>query len=360
MKYFGKYFKYRLKEAIGYFLIITLILVVIAALFNIKVLRGNRDENNMVHVIGIVSELDFLFIAYNLIPFVATICEFSSLMNKRNSDTVMSFPISKLGVTLAHYLVSIITTVSSMLVSFAVAYSRIVVKALNNGIRDYPIFNGILGFLIAVLYAVFIVTIVSFIFNCANSLLDGIVLVGAWTVAPYVLYFAYTFVFVYKIGFPEIPTHLQDIILINTISGICDMINAHIIGYPEVIANSLKQPKFLQVLIILSCAAVLSFAGLYFISKRRKSEAIGDISDSWLGYKVLVPLYGVCIAMLGIPISFELITVPIVIGGMLSGYCLYRRGVRLRLPDIIWIVGTTAFSIFGGGILNTIIELSLR
>ena len=189
MKYFGKYFKHRLKESVGYFVMITLILVVIAAVFNIRIMYSS----GIAAVMGISSDLGYLFIAYNLIPFVATICEFSPLMNKRNSDTVMSFPLSKWGVTLAHYLVAIVTTVSSMLVSFTVAYSRIIVKAFNNGINDYPIFNGIIVFLIAVLYAVIIVTIVSFIFNCANSLLDGIVLVGAWTVAPYVLYFAYTF-----------------------------------------------------------------------------------------------------------------------------------------------------------------------
>ena len=345
MKYFGKYFKYRLKEAVGHFAIITLILVVIAALFNIKVLRGNRDENNIVQVIGIISDLNFLFIAYNLIPFIVTICEFSSLMNKRNSDIITSFPISKRGVALAHYLVSIIATVSSMLISFAVAYSRIVVKALNNGIRDYPIFNGILGFLIAVLYAIIIVTIVSFIFNCANSLLDGIVFVGAWTISPYVIDYAYRYAFVRGTGFPKLPINLQDLILINTISGINKGFDQHIVGSPKGIEKLFENISQIQILVILTGVSVLAFIGLFLVSKRKKVETIGDMSDSWLGYKVLVPLYGVCIALYGIATASELTAVPIVIGGMFSGYCLYRKGVRLRLPDIIWIVGTTGFSL---------------
>ena len=187
--------------------------------------------------------------------------------------------------------------------------------------------------MIAVLYAIIIVTIVSFIFNCANSLLDGIVFVGAWNILPYVLSFVLD-VF-----------DLQSFVLTNTISGIGGMIDSHTVGYSGVVASSLKQPVFLQVLIVLSCAAVLSFAGLYIFSKRKKTEEIGDISDSWLGYKILIPLYGVCLAWIGIESSGELITVPIVIGGMFSGYCLYRKGDRLRLPDIIWIAGTTGFSL---------------
>ncbi len=351
MKYFGKYFKYRLKEAIGYFLIITLILIVIAALFEISTWYGwygNLDKNKTKDDMLIYSNLDYLFIAYNLIPFVVTICEFSSLMNKRNSDTAMSFPISKRGITFAHYLVSIIATVSSMVISFAVAYSRIVIIAMNNGIRDYPIFTGILGFLMAVLYAIIIVTIVSFIFNCANSLLDGIVFVAAWTNAPYVIdyaYYAYRYAFVRGTGFPKLPINLQDLILINTISGINKGFEQHIVGSPKGIEKLFENISQIQILVILTGVSVLAFIGLFLVSKRKKVETIGDMSDSWLGYKVLVPLYGVCIALIGMVKSDEILSVPIVIGGMFSGYCLYRKGVRLRLPDIIWIVGTTGFSL---------------
>ena len=340
MKYFGKYFKQRLKESVGYFVMTTLILVVIAALCDIRIMRGSGMA-----VRGISSNLDFLFIAYNLIPFVATICEFSPLMNKRNSDTVMSFPISKWGVTLAHYLVAIVTTVSSMLVSFTVAYSRIIVKALNNGINDYPIFNGIIVFLIAVLYAVIIVTIVSFIFNCANSLLDGIVFVGAWTISPYVIDFAYRSAVVLGTGFPKLPINLLDLILINTISGINKGFDQHIVGSPKGIEKLFENISQIQILVILTGVSVLAFIGLFLVSKRKKVEAIGDVSDSWLGYKVLVPLYGVCIALIGMVKADEILSVPIVIGGMFSGYCLYRKGVRLRVPDLIWLVATVGFSL---------------
>ena len=352
MKYFGKYFKHRLKEAIGYFLIITHILVVIAVMCDVSAVRF-PDEDGTMRYSRIDSATYILFYAYSLITFIVPICEFSSLMNKRNSDTVASFPISKWGVTLAHYLVSVVVTVLSMLISYVIIYFKVVAVTMSYGMDLAITLHGIIGFLLAIFFAISNIVIVSFIFSCANRLLDGIIFVGAWTIVPGILDPVYRWIFVDDMKFPKITIDIGDLSPTTYIREIGSYVSRY--GYRntfEDFMSSITRPQYLARVCILTIVAVLSFAGLYIISKRKKVEEIGDISDSWLGYKVLIPLYGVSIALLAVDSIIEILGAFVILPGMVSGYCLYRRGVRLRLPDIIWIAATTGFALIGVLILS--------
>jgi ABC-type glycerol-3-phosphate transport system permease component len=64
---------------------------------------------------------------------------------------------------------------------------------------------------------------------------------------------------------------------------------------------------------------------------RKSAEKAGDISDSLIGYKFLVPFYGYILLAMGIS---ELLCV-FILAMMVTGYAFYRRGVKFRKSDII-------------------------
>ena len=66
---------------------------------------------------------------------------------------------------------------------------------------------------------------------------------------------------------------------------------------------------------------------------KRRMEKAEEVSDSWFGFKILIPLYGVIIIIGGTGAGIiGLLIVSFV------GYLIYRRGFHLKLSDWICLV----------------------
>ena len=76
--------------------------------------------------------------------------------------------------------------------------------------------------------------------------------------------------------------------------------------------------------------SVLSLAGLLLTFGKRRTEKAEEVSDSWFGYRVLIPLLASCLI-----ISAELSFLT-VIGLAMVGYTVYRRGFHYKKSD--WIM----------------------
>ena len=83
---------------------------------------------------------------------------------------------------------------------------------------------------------------------------------------------------------------------------------------------------------------------LFYFAGRSKAEKAGDISDSFLDYRTLVPFYGYSILLNSTERAWEFS--PIIYLLMAVGYILYRRGFKLRMSD--WIC-------LGGGVVPIVI-----
>jgi hypothetical protein len=79
-------------------------------------------------------------------------------------------------------------------------------------------------------------------------------------------------------------------------------------------------------------AAAIGYV-LRFVKKG--AERAGEISTSWLGYRILIPIYGYCLILLTAsdsgPSTMSLLTFAL----MIIGYVIYRRSFRLKKSDII-------------------------
>ena len=73
----------------------------------------------------------------------------------------------------------------------------------------------------------------------------------------------------------------------------------------------------------------------YFVSFMQKgAEKAGEISDSWFGYKLLIPLCGYSLMLLLGEVDF--IVMLIIFALMVVGYIVYRRSFRFKVSDYIF------------------------
>ena len=87
---------------------------------------------------------------------------------------------------------------------------------------------------------------------------------------------------------------------------------------------------------VLGAAAAVGFFRFF---GQRRAEKTEEISDSWFGFKLLIPVYAFCslIALGGITGLFDIVFVFV-------GYVIYRRGFRLKKSD--WIIMGIYVNIF--------------
>jgi hypothetical protein len=79
---------------------------------------------------------------------------------------------------------------------------------------------------------------------------------------------------------------------------------------------------------------IASGVGFFLSFGKRRMEKTEEISDSFFGYRVLIPYFAVT-GIIGLGtfpmwVAFEVLA--------LIGYTIYRRGLRYKLSDIITLI----------------------
>jgi hypothetical protein len=96
---------------------------------------------------------------------------------------------------------------------------------------------------------------------------------------------------------------------------------------------------------ILLTFSILCFVGMCVLSKSKRNERIGEISDSWFSYKLLIPFWGIVLAtMINVNNADRYIYTALLLSLMSVGYVIYRRGFKLHRSDIIMIAITAVIS----------------
>ena len=80
---------------------------------------------------------------------------------------------------------------------------------------------------------------------------------------------------------------------------------------------------------------IAAAVGYVYRFAKKGAEKAGEISESWLGYKILIPIYGYCLIFL---VSDFSVLSWLIFALMIIGYVVYRRSFRLKKSDICGIV----------------------
>lgn len=323
---FKKYFHSHLRANIRPFIYILIATLVLTFLIGIN----NQPCTDYDHEIGkiiyyyestLYVPVDFL----SILVFVFPVMEFSFFKKRINLDCAYSLPISRRAMGTVHYLTGLIMLFSTFTASYLLNF----VLLLSRGPGWFNFEPMIAHYLFCLLLGFATYSVMVFVFNEANTKGDGI-----WFMI------LYTFVFALAItAFGEIIGNfhieqnaygLQPWAIIGTLTT-C---------YQDLVENTSTEPVFWQTshcvvwFIFWMTVGIASAVGFFLTFGKRRMEKTEEISDSYFGFRVLIPVYAIA-GMIVFGAYMDIIVWVIIALLALLGYTIYRRGFHYKKSDIL-------------------------
>lgn len=267
-----------------------------------------------------------------MLCILVPILETAEFKNKRNLDTFYSLPLSRLNVALAHFISGFLQVAAVYTASFICMVLTVLPYAEHYRLWYLPAF-----YIFSLIMGLGMYSFYSFLFGQANTVFDGALFCVMWSYGTVIVFgqifdtIRETFEYVlhpiaendlwkldFNVGFPF--SALGNINLLaryniepkNVDSADYDFIMRHYWSF------------LLWALIFALCAY-----GYFRTFARKGAENAGEVSDTWFGYRLIIPVYGSMMFGFG---EGSLSVIWLVM--MLIGYTFYRRGLKLKKSDI--------------------------
>ena len=262
--------------------------------------------------------------ALGILCFFIPTLVFSFKMDKRAVDCYYALPLKKEKLYLAKTLLGLVMIIVPFTVAYWVGFLALSLREGNPYNMGYyvPAYFGML------LFAILLFGFNSFIFTRANKAGDGVafMVVYAWLFAFVVLCFLEIF---------NITTNDETLEGLLTLASPAGMIwfdvnmGSLIVGGEAAQGLHWSAWQFITPILM----GVGGYFGLFFGVRYEKAENAEQVSDSWFGYKVLIPL----ITALGLGIIGELhiLVLAIIVVSNVIATVMHKRTFKLELWD--WI-----------------------
>ncbi|MCD8041141.1 MAG: hypothetical protein LUF82_06470 [Clostridia bacterium] len=291
------YFVYRLKKCLIPFGII-LTVAVIMYLLPMCIAAGSfRSEYYNAAI-----NLDYTFI---IVCIAMPVWAFGYKMNKRSTDLYFSLPVKREKLFMVHYITGFLTIIAAYTAVFWVGFIIVVCRHT----WHLQAINQLWLYLASVPLLYIIYSLYSFIYTRANNVLDGLLFMLFFTFALMLLstfaeratsyidteyyyddidgqWYNYTYR-VYRV-YPECYLPFAPFNLI------CELFADRTAGYNNDLFSlpldyaSVNLIVSMCIYVVLSAAATL---GMVLGERRSKAENCEQVSESWFGYKVMIPFY---------------------------------------------------------------------
>lgn len=335
MTSFKSYFRSHLKSNGNILLYLTVIALVLTLVIGISSGTGAYWDSKLeAPVTTYHSTIDVPVVFLYLLVYIAPVLEFSFFKKRINLNCAYAMPISRRALGLVHYLTGAIT----VLIPYTLSYFLNFILILTRGVQYYNLAPMIAHYFLCLLLGLAIYSMMVFAFNEANSTGDGILFMILWS---FVMLFAtlamgrhirmsYSHIFPFPwLLISQLTTSYQHLIemTVPVYSG----------G-----RGFLQTPHCIFGIVIWSLLGIASGIRFFLSFGKRRMEKTEEISDSFFGYRVLIPYFAVtgiiALPSFSIWVIFEILT--------LIGYTIYRRGFHYKLSDIIVLLSLLVFLIF--------------
>ena len=220
---------------------------------------------------------------------------FSYKMKKRSVDLFFSLPLSHTKILAVKYLVGLIAVFAPYVITYWIGAFTVMAKVYDLINAEYYAAH----FFASVIPIYMIYSIAAFVFTRANRLEDGIVFIIFWACALVAVvaaldlflqdvcetYCIYTQYYMPFSALGTVTDAFQNQIVID------DFYNRPYFYHNAELTNMIVG----SVLNVLLAAG--ASAGIFLAEKKTRSENVSQISDSWFGYKVMIPLFTVCLSV---------------------------------------------------------------
>ena len=347
MKTCASYFKYSLKKVLVEMLTLTVFaLLVVHFSVSQSIVHWKADG-----VLDIRRSDLCLWVPSAILGVLAAVLpllRLSAFKSRRNIDTLYSFPLSRRKMVA----IQLGMGIGEMFCAFTLAYLYFIfLYKLKAG--AFHLFWLLPNYFVALVGGLILYFFVAFFFWQGNTVADGIVFAIGFAGAPALFVLDLSILFNSSL-MSEAVWYLPFWHLNNTTGLFYYKAMQDSPEVMEVMGEQLSNNaysweldslanKFYMYIVWFFVACILA-AMLFYFAGRSKAEKAGDISDSFLGYRTLVPFYGYSILLNSTERAWEFS--PIIYLLMIVGYILYRRGFKLRMSD--WIC-------LGGGVVPIVI-----
>lgn len=341
-----KYFLYELKKsafAIACLSLIATVIYLSPLVMSDRTMLYRGASETFVWVISTVGG----FLAAG-VPFWV----FDYKMKRRSVDLYFSLPLSHTKILTVKYLIGLIAVFAPYTVAYWLGASVAMARAWEEMYAVYYIPQ----YFASLLPLYFIFAVSSFIFTRANQRRDGVIFVLFWIFAlllvcevlakltnrseltgydegGYAIYIVHRVIYA-KYFAPFAPL---DFITSHFQMHLAQYMNIHN-NYVYDVAERVNIIVGFTLTTLLAAGAT---AGLFLAERKVKAENAGQISDSWFGYRVMIPLYTVCLFGLWANI-FALFYFLIVIAAYLLT-ALYQRTLKIGIkPTVVLVLSTVA------------------
>ncbi len=278
--------------------------------------------------------------------FVLPFLEFSFFKKRRNLDCAYALPISRREMGLVHFLTGLALMVIPFTCSYIINYALLLRYP-----EAFDVSYLLTLYFLSLCFGVCAYAINTFIFNEANSVIDGVCFVILWT-------------FVFALVSLNVAGSLYDLLGWERFHYLeMDFLESDMIILPigplsavtSEYAYAVEKSRWADLaqlwtdrgnlfwmafLVVLGISAIVGFVLSFGKRAAQKTE---EISDSWFGYRVMIPIYAVCGMRL-----FEGPGMWLIIEGIaFVGYVIYRKGFHLKKSDWIVLVLLVFFLLFG-------------
>lgn len=281
-------------------------------------------------------------------------------MKKRSVDLYYSLPLSQTKIFLVKFIIGFLTVLISYTVAYWIGTLAVYFKSLSPadsssywGVREAGIkfiyyFPNYFATLIP-LY--FIYSVSSFAFTRANKTIDGIAFIIFWALAAmvvaevlnqltheyvaegiedgsatiYNIYYVYSNYFTLYSPLTFVTDHFKNILFkFNTVDYEL---------YPEMFTVNYTTTHIANIAVGFSLTALISVFGTVWMilseHKFFKAENVEQISESYFGYKVMIPLYTVTLLGLIDLTPSAILPVAVYILGVYAVTALYKRTLKI-------------------------------
>lgn len=340
-----RYFRHHSRTSLIRFAIMTFICLVVITLVTQGVIEEYERWREYEYTNGqyydnftwsVNPQLPFLVVIIVFMTTILPMVELSAFNSRKYLDSAFSFPISRT----AMVSVNLINGFLQFLLAYTLSFIWFVIRLghCSDKLNFEPIWDF---FFISLLYSLFLYCFTAFFFSLCNSTADGAIIAITWQFLLCPLALTYT----EMLGIKWYDQLLLIVWMpLGMMSEHCGTLAEGFSSNPNLGTNYHH-----AMLVSLICAGVLAVAlcaGTIFFFSRKRAESAGEISETPVGYKVLIP---VCAGMLiywALEADTAIISLLALIFSTVA-YIIYRRGVRLKAFDIVVIGACFACFLMG-------------
>lgn len=335
MTSFKSYFRSHLKSNGNILLYLTVIALVLTLVIGISSGTGAYWDSKLeARVTTYRSTIDVPVVFLCLLAYIAPVLEFSFFKKRINLNCAYAMPISRRALGSVHYLTGAIT----VLIPYTLSYFLNFILILTRGVQYYNLAPMIAHYFLCLLLGLAIYSMMVFAFNEANSTGDGILFMILWS---FVMLFA-TLAMGRHIRMSYSHIFPFPWLLISELTTSCQHLIEMTVPVYSGARDFLQTPHCIFWIGIWSLLGIASGIRFFLSFGKRRMEKTEEISDSFFGYRVLIPYFAVtgiiALPSFSIWVIFEILT--------LIGYTIYRRGFHYKLSDIIVLLSLLVFLIF--------------